>query len=282
MAGDDEIPREVWDVLGGFGLAAGGANVIMQLARLPVGHGVARSTVDSGRVDKHPVKRLRTTSAFLVIALLGTDEERDALRQEINRAHTHVRSQTGDPVPYNAFDSELQLWVAACLYKGTEDVYRLLYGRDIAPDRAEVLYQYAKRLGTTLQVTDEMWPADRTAFHEYWEAGVNQIEMDALTRAYLQDIAQLAFLVAPLGRLGRPLRPLLAPIGRFLTLGWLPERFREELGLPWDERSQRRFDAFIRISAVVTRALPAPLRHFPMNLYLTDTRRRLRAGRRVV
>src|SRR4051794_24464091 len=55
--------------------ALGNANVIMQLAHLPVGRGVAESPVESGRVDKHPVKRLRTTMSFLAIAILGSEEE---------------------------------------------------------------------------------------------------------------------------------------------------------------------------------------------------------------
>lgn len=281
-AGPEQIPPEVWDVLGAFGLAAGGANVIMQLAQLPVGHGVANSRVDSGRVDKHPIKRLRTTTAYLVISLLGTDEERRVMHDEVNRVHVQVRSAPGDPVAYNAFDPELQLWVAACLYKGTEDVYRLLHGSDPSPERAEALYQYSRRLGTTLQVTEEMWPADRAAFAEYWEAGVGRIEMDELTRSYLQGIAQLAFVVAPLGPLAVPLRPLLAPIGRLLTLGYLPAPFRRELGLPWSDRDQRRFDAYIRLYAAVSRRLPRPLRQFPMNAYLADARRRIRAGRPII
>ena len=57
-------------------LALGNANVIMQLALLPVGRGVAESPVESGRVDKHPIKRLRTTMSFLAIAILGTEDER--------------------------------------------------------------------------------------------------------------------------------------------------------------------------------------------------------------
>ena len=56
-AGQDGIPREVTEAMSGLALAAAGANVIMQLAILPVGHGVAKSTVESGRVDKHPIKR---------------------------------------------------------------------------------------------------------------------------------------------------------------------------------------------------------------------------------
>lgn len=276
------LPPEIESVLGGFGLAAGGANVIMQLSRLPVGHGVAKSTVDSGRVDKHPIKRLRTTTAYLAMALLGTDEERRAFRAEVNRQHRAVRSKPGDPVPYNAFDPELQLWVAACLYKGTEDVYRALHGHDIAPDRVEAVYEYGKRLGTTLQVKEDQWPADRKAFEAYWQDGLTQIRMDDVTRPYLQQIADSAFLVAPLGRVGKPLRPLLERSGRLITLGYLPQPFRDELGLPWTDRHQRRFDALIRTSARINRALPGPLRRFPLNAYLADTRRRIRAGRPIV
>src|SRR5437879_5455790 len=82
-----DVPAEVRDTVCGLAFAAGGANVIMQLSRLPVGHGVALSRVDSGRVDKHPLKRFRTTATFLAVATFGSEEERAALRDEINRVH---------------------------------------------------------------------------------------------------------------------------------------------------------------------------------------------------
>jgi len=41
----------------GVGLLAGAANVIMQLARPGVGYGVLESRVESGRIDRHPIKR---------------------------------------------------------------------------------------------------------------------------------------------------------------------------------------------------------------------------------
>jgi uncharacterized protein (DUF2236 family) len=277
-----DAPPEVLEVVGHFGLAAGIAYVILQLARLPIGHGVARSRVDSGRVDKHPIKRLRTTVTYLSIALLGTDDERHAMRSEVNRAHSQVRSGPGDPVAYNAFDPELQLWVAACLYWGTADVYRKLHGHELAPERAEIFYQYCKRLGTTLQVKEEMWPHDLQAFNAYWEDGLRTMKMDELTRGYLQSLTQLEFLVAPLGPLAKPLRPPLRPLGRFLTLGWLPEPFRAELGLPWSSRQQRLFDAHIRNYAALTRRSPRWSREFPMNAYLADARRRIRTGQTIV
>jgi uncharacterized protein (DUF2236 family) len=278
----DAPPRELLSLLGHFGLAAGNANVIMQLSRLPVGHGVALSKVESGRVDRHPLKRLRTTVTYLAISLLGTEQERIALRREVNRSHAMVRSGPGDAVAYNAFDPELQLWVAACLYWGTADLYRRLHGNDPAPDRAEELYRYCERLGTTLQVPAGMWPADLRAFGAYWDAGMRAIEMDDVTRSYLQRLTQLEFLVAPLGSLGVPLRRPLRPLGRLLTLGYLPAPFREELGLPWSANQQRRFDAHVRRYAALTRRLPRPLREFPVNLYLADARRRIRDDRRIV
>jgi uncharacterized protein (DUF2236 family) len=161
-------------------------------------------------------------------------------------------------------------------------VLRLLRGGDPPPERLEVVYQYCKRLGTTLQVTEEMWPVDRAAFYRYWEEGVRQITMDDLTRSYLQGVADMSFLVAPLGRLGAPLRPWLRRSGRFQTLGYLPEPFRAELGLPWNAGDQRRFERFMQLYATWTRRFPRPIRQFPMNVYLADTRRRIRLGRPIV
>ena len=203
------------------------------------------------------------------------------MRDEVNRVHSSVHSEQSDPVQYNAFDPELQLWVGACLYWGTADLFRLL-GADLPAERAEAVYQYSKRLGTTLQVPAHMWPTDLEAFGEYWEQGLRQIRMDDLTRGYLQSLAQLEFLTMPLGRLGAPLRPLLRPLGRFLTLGYLPDPFRRELGLPWSGRQQRLFDLHIRWYAAVTRRLPRQLREFPVNLYWRDVRRRIRRGRSIV
>ena len=99
----DDVPPEIAELLSGLALAAGGANVIMQLSRLPVGHGVATSTVESGRVDVHPIKRLRTTVSYLVIAMLGTpaerraqlfgdlERERDALSHEVDNLRAFER-----------------------------------------------------------------------------------------------------------------------------------------------------------------------------------------------
>lgn len=268
------VPPEIREFLSGMALAAAGANVVMQLAQLPVGHGVAKSPVERGRVDRHPIKRTRTTLSYLMIALYGTDEERDVMKREVNRSHRQIRSGPDDDVAYNAFDTDLQLWVAACLYRGVEDVHRVLHGAP-DPETAEILYRHSSRLGTTLQVREDQWPADREAFQVYWDEMEQRIEMDDLTRRYLLGVANASFF-------GPPFTWVVSPVIRFLTAGFLPARFRDELGLAWSDRDQRRFDRLFGVAAAVNRVLPRPIREFPLNAYLWDTRRRIRAGRPLV
>src|SRR3954454_17895320 len=169
-----EIERLARDAIAASGLY-GAANVVMQLARLPVGRGVAERTVDSGRVDKHPFKRQRTTGSYLIVAMLGTEAEREAMQREVNRQHSGVVREEGESdVPYNAFDPKLQLWVAACIYVGFS--VWLEVGRAPLPEAPRNAFsRRAARLGTTLQVPEEMWPADREAFAEYWWPAVREI-----------------------------------------------------------------------------------------------------------
>ena len=85
-------PATTDDTLMGIALLAGPANVIMQLARPEVGHGVVESRVESGRLDLHPIKRTRTTFTYIAVAMAGTDAQRAAYRRAVNRAHAQEYS----------------------------------------------------------------------------------------------------------------------------------------------------------------------------------------------
>ena len=116
---DDTV--DVADAMDFWAFTAGAANVVTQLARPAVGYGVVESKVDSGNLLKHPWKRARTTFQYLAVAVMGTDDDRAAFRAAVDGAHRHVKSEPTSPVRYNAFDRELQMWVAACLFVGLED-----------------------------------------------------------------------------------------------------------------------------------------------------------------
>ncbi|WP_028924988.1 oxygenase MpaB family protein [Pseudonocardia acaciae] len=258
----------------GAGLLAGTANVIMQLGHPAVGHGVVESKVDSGNVFKHPVKRLRTTLAYLAVATMGTDEERGLYRRAVNRSHVQVRSDADSPVSYNAFDPDLQLWVAACLYRGFEDVYRLL-GMRLDPGDAAEIYRRSAVLGTTLQVPAESWPADREAFERYWDDALGKIHIDDTVRGYLTDLTAMR-------NLPRPVQLALGRFNRFVTTGFLPPRFREEMRFDWDPSRQRGFERLMSAIGVLVRLSPPVLRAFPFNAVLWDLRRRVSTGRPLV
>ena len=283
---DPARPQPAWrrrqiaddNALMGVALLAGPANVIMELARPGVGYGVMESRVESGRVDLHPIKRTRTTLTYLAVATAGCDAQKEAFRRAVNRAHAQVYSTPESPVPYNAFDPDLQLWVAACLYKGGVDIYRMFIG-ELDGEDADRHYREGMALATTLQVPPEMWPADRAAFDRYWQESLKKVHIDDAVRDYLYPIAA--------GRvrgvaLPRRLQRLSDSFSLLITTGLLPQRFRDEMRLPWDATKQRRFDRTMAGLAAVNRRLPRFVREFPFNVLLADVDRRIRTGRPLV
>jgi uncharacterized protein (DUF2236 family) len=262
----------------GLALLAGPANVIMQLARPGVGYGVLESRVESGRVDLHPIKRARTTFTYLAVATAGSDTQKGAFRQAVNRAHAQVYSTPESPVEYNAFDPELQLWVGACLYKGAVDVHRMFIG-ELDDEDADRHYREGMALGTTLQVPPEMWPADRAAFDKYWQESLDKVHIDDTVRDYLYPIA--AARVRGI-KLPRRLQRWSEGVALLITTGFLPQRFRDEMRLPWDAAKQRHFDRLMAVLRTVNQLLPRFVRQFPFNVLLWDLDRRIRTGRPLV
>jgi uncharacterized protein (DUF2236 family) len=259
----------------GVALLAGPANVIMQLARPGVGYGVLESRVESGRVDLHPIKRARTTFTYLAVATGGSDAQKEAFRRAVNRAHAQVYSTPESPVQYHAFDVDLQLWVGACMYKGGVDIYRIFIG-ELDGEDADRHYREGMSLATTLQVPPEMWPPDRAAFDRYWRESLAKVHIDDAVRDYLYPIAagRMRGVALP-----GPLQRLSDNFALLITTGFLPQRFRDEMRLPWDATKQRRFDRLMALLRTVNRLLPRFIRRFPFNILLWDVDRRIRTGR---
>lgn len=267
----DHAPTLDSDPLG-VALLAGPANVIMQLALPAVGYGVYESKVESGNLFKHPTKRTRTTLTYLAVAAMGTPELRKAYRQAVNKAHVHVRSDENSPVKYNAFDPKLQLWVAACLYRGWEDMQRI-YG-----DPAEIteeMYRRGSVMGTTLQMPLELWPATRADFEDYWQETIAGLEIDDTIREYLLRIVRLEFSY-------KPVQLLFGRFAETMTIGFLPDEFRAKMRIEQSPTQRRFFDAHNTVVRTVLKVMPGPVRAFPFNLMLADLNWRRRTGRPLI
>jgi uncharacterized protein (DUF2236 family) len=270
-----EGERDIRDYLDGqVVFFAGAANSIMQLGWPAVGHGVVHGAVESGSVMKHPRKRLRTTVTHLAVAMLGAEGERAAWRGAVNSQHRQVRSAPDAPVKYNAFSKDLQLWVTACLYYGTVDAYQRFHG-PLDAETADWLYHYCARLGTTLQMTPDQWPADRRAFDDYWRDAVGKVHYDDEVKAYLNGLLDLQQLS------GRAQRKH-ATFYRWVNTGFLPSEFRAAMDLAWSVEDQAKHDAFCRRHGEKSLRRPRVWRNFPFNLYLADFRLRRLTGRPLV
>src|SRR5690606_12028887 len=95
----------------------------------------------------------------------------------------------------------------------------------------EELYAQYALVGTALGMPRELWPADRTAFAEYFGGYPLAVGDDA--RAIAHD------LLHPRPLWMRPLTPLL----RVITAGLLPPQLRHTYGL---EHDPARFDELVR------------------------------------
>ncbi|MCX4098226.1 oxygenase MpaB family protein [Nocardia sp. alder85J] len=267
-------PPRLADALDFWQFSGAAANVAMQLARPGVGYGVVQSRVESGALMVHPWKRLRTTASYLAVAILGTPEEKAAFRDAVNVAHRQVHSEPGAPVRYNAFDRDLQLWVAACLYIGFEDSYQLLNGR-MSPEQAESFYSTSATLGTTLQVTEDMWPKTRAEFDDYWNQACGRIAADETIRAYVADLLHLRMIPWYL-------RVTFGGLLRFLTVGYLAPHFREQMQVRWSAADQRRFDNLFLFVGFVNRFIPRFVRTMGTHSMMADVRRRMRKHKALI
>ncbi|OBK88135.1 oxygenase MpaB family protein [Mycobacterium sp. 1165178.9] len=262
------------DLLNPAALLLPAANVIMQLSLPGVGYGVLESPVDSGNVYKHPFKRARTTGTYLAVAAIGTESDRAMIRAAVDGAHRQVRSTSSSPVSYNAFDPKLQLWVASCLYRYFVEQHEFLYG-PLDDATADNVYQDGKRLGTTLQVPESMWPPDRAAFDAYWKRSLEELHIDPPVREHLRGVAAMAFLPWPLRVLG-------GPLNLFATTGFLAPEFRAMMQLEWSPRQQRRFEWLLSVLRLADLFILHDAWILLYRIYLWDMRFRARRGWRIV
>jgi hypothetical protein len=92
-------------------------------------------------------------------------------------------------------------------------------------------------------VPAEMWPADRAAFEKYWDGQLPSRVIDDTVRDYLDALLDLTMFPLPVQLLGRRFH-------RFVSAGYLPRHFRDQMRHPWSPAHQRRWDGLIRETVV--------------------------------
>jgi uncharacterized protein (DUF2236 family) len=236
-------------------LLAGGARaILLQIADLGVGAGVARHS-DFAR---DPMRRLRNTLTYIYVVVYGTADDRARVTTMVDAAHRTVHG-----AGYDAVDPRLQLWVAATLYDTAITVYESVFG-PLPPDDADALYREYAVLGTALQMPAGLWPDNRAAFRAYWNSQLARLRVTDDTRGVARDL--LHSRAIPWW-----LRASM-PLARLVTAGLLTPSLRVAFELPWDARRQRRYGRAMRVVAALYPRLPRSIRHWPMRHYLRTFR----------
>jgi uncharacterized protein (DUF2236 family) len=242
----------------GILLAGAGRAILLQLADPAVGRGVAEHSSFTDR----PIDRLTGTLTYVYAVVYGTDDQLKEVRRRVNRAHVPVRRAADEDSPgYNAYNAELQLWVTATLYDTAHTIIEKIYG-PLDDESADAMYRDYAKIGTALQLPERMWPEDRAAFRRYWDERIRTLRADEnavrVGRGLLYPER-----AAPWHRAGMP-------AARFLTAGLLPHQLRQDFGLPWSDRHERRFHRTMRALALTYPKLPQGIRHWFKNYCLNQ------------
>lgn len=239
-------------------LAAGPAALLLQVAHPLVGEGVHQHS----DFEADPPARLRRTLRTTLALVFGDGPRAERAVERLNRVHGAVRGDVADEsarrlaVRYRALDPELLLWVQATLIWTSIAAYGRWVG-PVRPEEREALWQEARHVGVRMGIPLDASPPDWPAFEAYWAkmlAPDGPIHVTPTSRRLGRLVARspMPFLPAPLVDL------LMLP-----ALDMLPERLREEYGLPWGPGRARLAHAVDHAVRLWVRLLPTSWRAMP-------------------
>jgi uncharacterized protein (DUF2236 family) len=231
-------------------LLGGGRALILQVAHPKVAAGVAQFS----NYREEPWRRLyRTLDTTLTIVFGDPVSSREA-SERLRGVHERIVGTDDCGEPYRALDPDLLLWVQATLIDTSLTIYERYVAPLSSPDR-DRYYEEMRRLGEAYSIPLEAMPADYAAFRRYYArmlAGGLRITETA------RDVAD-AVLRPDIPRVAWPAAQLL----RLVTVGTLPPRLREELGLGWDPARDRLLAASQLAIRRLLPLLPALVHRFP-------------------
>jgi uncharacterized protein (DUF2236 family) len=212
--------------------------------------------------------RLQRSIPPIFDTVYGADPEGSG--HQVRDFHRPIKGRLPDGSPYSALNPDTYYWAHACfvehLVTATDTFIRRLSRAEKEQLFAESVTWF-ERYGVTSRGT----PRTYAEFEAYFEHALEQRLVAHRTAAYGVGYATKGW---PRPARVRPavwwfVRRPLNSVSSFLTIGGMPPRGREILGLPWDTRRQRRYDRFAALCRALDplwRRLPARARMHPIPL----------------
>ena len=234
-----------------IGFGAGRA-LLLQLAHPAVAQGVE----DHSEFKKNPFKRLQGTLEAVYGVVFGSRELADGIGRRIQWIHSFI---TGPG--YTANEPSNLMWVHATLCDTALLCYETLL-EPLSPEDAETYYQEMKQVALLFGVPLEAQPETLADFRAYMDDQLARIELTPVGVELCRFILDPEL---PL-KLHVPTRPLLRLQAQF-TLGMLPERIRQQLGVTWTADDQASLERWQARTRRLFRLTPRPLRTAGEHLY---------------
>jgi len=241
--------------LGFVGLSAG----LLQLMHPAIGAGVAQHS------DFFNDPWLRIGRSLPEILGVVYDPDPEATGRRVSARHRPINGVDQLGRPYRALEPATFWWAHATFQWSVDQLVERFSTRRLDTAEQEELYldgvEWYRRYGVSMAPV----PPDRAGFARAWDRTVDEVlELTpAADRAVDMALHSTLPLPAAFPLWARLLdRPLVVPVLRLCTLGGLPGRLRQRLGIPWTADEELRYRAFQgAVRAVWSRLGEARTRH---------------------
>ena len=265
---DDEVPRLVpgpgsvtWRYAGDARiLATAGYALILQVAHPTVAAGVR----EHSNFAADPWGRLLRTLDYTTTMAYGGPDAARAMGRRIREMHKHINGRKPNGERYFALEPEAFAWVHATLVAsiviGSER-----FARPMAPADVERFYAEWCGIGRLIGIAGEALPDTWRGFGEYFDRVVDErLEGSDVVHEVLRALARPPPPPLPIlaSRAWPMIRLPIAKLGALATIGLLPVRLRDRLGLRWGRRDELELRALAAASRAATPLMPGLLRCF--------------------
>jgi uncharacterized protein (DUF2236 family) len=254
---------------------ASGTALMYQVAHPTVGAGVT----EHSNFAADPWGRLLRTLDFTNLLIYGGPERAAMIGARIREFHKRIKGRLPDGTPYQALEPEAYAWVHASLAESILAAHAR-FGRPFTLAEAERFWSEWRPLGRFLGVRSRDLPEDYAEYREYVAWIVDErLEHTAAVDEVLESLQQPA--PPPVKGLSpgvwRAVSQPQARLARLATVGLLPSRLRDKLGMRWTRAQEIELRLFGRASRSLTPLMPSTLRNLGPS-YLRWRRRQIERG----
>lgn len=242
-------------------LLSAGRALLMQTAHPTVGAGVR----DFSDFRADPWGRLDRTVASLQAQLFGGPRSLDEAAR-LRAMHRDIKGIGFGGEHYRALSPDVWAWVHLSNFDSAAVFLDMFVGPLDPADRVR-LYDEYRQLGRVLGLRDDDMPPDLPRLGAYFDDMISSRLGPNPTTENLLDAMSLHDVPPPHRLIPLPLWTALRPLGRYLlrdiSIGTLPPRLRDKLGLTWTADQQERLERVAAAVRALSPAVPARLMHYP-------------------